>query len=118
MSPVTIALAGFVAMLVLLPTRRLYLAGWRRDALAAYFGVVWALGIVVAVVPVPARFLLPVVLIAYLAPFVTLREGIDRLFGRPPRSGNIGGGASGGASGGRNSANARPIKDVTPPGDR
>ncbi len=83
MSPTSIALVGLVAILVLLPTRRLQLAGWRRESLATYFLAVWLLGAVVAAMPSPARFLIPLLLVAYLAPFVTLRDGLDRIVGRP-----------------------------------
>ncbi len=81
-----LAIAGLVALLVLLPARRLHLAGWRREALTTYFAAVWLLGVVVAVVPAPTRLLVPILLIAYLAPFVTPRAGLDRLFGRGPAS--------------------------------
>jgi len=105
MSPVTIAIVGLVALLVLIPTRRLQLAGWRRESLTTYFLTVWLLGTLVAVLPGPARFLVPILLVAYLAPFVTLRDGLNRLLGRPrvDRGGGNGDGA-----------NRPPAKDVTP----
>ncbi|HEX5589634.1 MAG TPA: hypothetical protein VFX65_05035 [Candidatus Limnocylindrales bacterium] len=115
MSPTTIALVGLVALLVLIPTRRLYLAGWRRESLTAYFLAVWLLGAAVAVLRAPATFLVPILLVAYLAPFVTLRDGLDRLFGRPPGSGRIDGSGMGGA---RPTDEPQPVKDVTPPGER
>lgn len=87
MSPVTLAIAGLVALLVLIPTRRLQLKGWSRDGLVAYFGAVWLLGVAVAAITVPARYLVPVLLVAYLAPFVTWRQGLDRARGRPARPG-------------------------------
>ncbi|MBA3876474.1 MAG: hypothetical protein C0498_05990 [Anaerolinea sp.] len=102
MSPTTIALVGLVALLVLIPTRRLQLAGWRRESLTAYFLVVWALGALIAAMPGPARFLVPILIVAYLAPFVTLRDGLDRLLGRP-------------RGGGGEVADRPPAKDVTPP---
>ncbi len=109
MSPTSIALVGLVAILVLLPTRRLQLAGWRRESLATYFLAVWLLGAVVAAMPSPARFLIPLLLVAYLAPFVTLRDGLDRLVGRPR--------VDRGSSGRTSDAPAEPrppMKDVTP----
>jgi hypothetical protein len=114
MSATTIALAGLVALLVLIPTRRLHLAGWRRESLTTYFIAVWLLGVVVTALPSPAKFLIPLLLVAYLAPFVTLRDGLDRLLGRPP------GGGSGGS--GRDSRRTPvddqpPMKNVTPPED-
>lgn len=120
MSPVTIALGGLVALLVLLPTRRLQLAGRTRNALAVYFVIVWALGVLVAVVPVPARLLIPILLIAYIAPFVTLRDGLDRLLGRPPGSGDVPSEAGSRGAGSRWTTlpTAPPTaKDVTPPRD-
>jgi hypothetical protein len=80
-SPLTLAIAAVVAVAVLIPTRRLQLAGRSRDTLTTYFLSVWLLGVVVAVEPAPARFLVPILLVAYLAPFITIRAGIDRLFG-------------------------------------
>jgi len=105
MSPLTIALVGLVALLVLIPTRRLQLAGFRREWLTTYFLSLWLLGALVAAMPAPARFLVPILLVAYLAPFLTLRDGLDRLLGRPRR----GGGAV---------ARRPPVKDVTPPEQR
>jgi len=121
MSPTTLALAGLVALLVLLPTRRLQLAGWRRESLTAYFLTVWLLGAVVAAMPAPAKFLIPLLLVTYLAPFVTLRDGLDRLLGRP-RSGGPGSPGGGGGAAGRDRGapfdEPRPVKDVTPPEER
>lgn len=110
MSPTTIALIGLVALLILIPTRRLQLAGWRRESLTAYFLTVWLLGVVVAALPSPARFLIPLLLVAYLAPFVTVRDGLARLLGRP-RSGR-------GSDDGAPVEERPPIKDVTPPDER
>jgi hypothetical protein len=84
LAPALVALALAIAFLVLLPTRRLYLAGWPRSWLAAYYAVVLGLALLVAEVRGPARFLVPILVIAYLAPFVTVREGLARLIGRPP----------------------------------
>lgn len=105
-SPLTLSVAGLVALLVLIPTRRLYLAGWSQGALATYFVSVWLLGTVIGLLPSPARLLVPVLLVAYLAPFVTARSGLARLFGRPPavRTGPP--------------PEPPPIKDVTPPDER
>ncbi|HEX4898257.1 MAG TPA: hypothetical protein VFV53_07870 [Candidatus Limnocylindrales bacterium] len=110
MSWTTILLVGLVALLVLIPTRRLQLAGWTRESLTTYYLAVWLLGSAVAVSG-PARFLVPFLIVAYIAPFVTVRDGIDRLLGRPPRpvpgSDPVGG-----------PAEPRPMKDVTPPEPR
>jgi hypothetical protein len=97
-----------LAALVLIPTRRLYLAGWRGPMLWAYFVILVGLGLLIAELRAPARFLVPLLVIAYLAPFVTARAGIDRLLGR--------GGGPGGSVGGRGDE----PRNVTPPdaGDR
>ena len=113
MSPTTLALVGLVALLVLIPTRRLQLAGWRRESLTTYFLAVWLMGVAVAAMPAPARFLIPLLLVAYLAPFVTLRDGLDRLLGRPRVDRGKAGPADGGSADPR-----RPMKDVTPPDER
>jgi hypothetical protein len=81
-----VALVVAIALLVLIPTRRLFLAGWSGRSLLAYFVGVVALGVVVAELRAPARFLIPLLVIAYIAPFVTARDGVRRLFGRSGRS--------------------------------
>lgn len=101
-SEITLAIAALVAFLVLIPTRRLQLNGWSRDALTTYFVAVWLLGVVVAVLPAPTRFLVPILLIAYLAPFVTIRAGLDRLLGRPAPRPPV-------------EPEQPPVKNVTPP---
>jgi hypothetical protein len=111
MSPTAVLLVGLVALLVLIPTRRLQLAGWKREALTTYYLAVWLLGSVVAAIPAPARFLVPILIVAYLAPFVTVRDGIDRLLGRPPSPGPDPGPVG-------RPAEPRPMKDVTPPEQR
>ena len=72
-----------LALLVLLPTRRLHLAGWRGSWLATYYVGVFLLALLVAELRGPAKLLVPVLVIAYLAPFVTVRDGLARLFGGP-----------------------------------
>ena len=78
MSPTTIALALLLALLLLVPTRRLAQGGARRETLAAYFLGVWFLSAFVVVAGGP-RALLAVVLVAYVAPFVTLGAGFAAL---------------------------------------
>jgi hypothetical protein len=109
MSPTTVLLVGIVALLVLIPTRRLMIAGWKREALTTYYLAMVLLGLVVAVMRAPATFLVPILIVAYLAPFVTLRDGIDRLLGRPRRPDGDTVDAP---------APQRPMKDVTPPEQR
>jgi hypothetical protein len=78
-----VALVVAIGLLVLIPTRRLFIAGWSGRALAIYFFGLVALGVIVAELRTPARFLIPLLVVAYVAPFVTARDGIRRLFGRP-----------------------------------
>jgi hypothetical protein len=108
MSPTVVLLVGLVALLVLIPTRRLQLAGWKRESLATYYFALLLLGAVVAVMRAPATFLVPILIVAYLAPFVTLRDGLDRLLGRPPAPDHPV----------DRPAEPRPMKDVTPPDSR
>jgi hypothetical protein len=75
-------LAAVIGLLALIPTRRLYLAGWRGWAIVGYWLLLLALGLLIAELRGPARFLVPILVVAVLAPFVTARAGIDRLLGR------------------------------------
>ncbi len=98
---ILLALVGILALVMVIPTRRLYLAGWSQQALLAYYVAMLTLAVAAAVVRGPARFLVPILIIGFLAPFVTLGPGLDRLLGRrsPPLP-------------------AQPrIKDVTPPSE-
>lgn len=114
--PALLALVGVLALLVLIPTRRLYLAGWRGWPLLAYFLIVLGMAVVVAEIRGPARFFVPILVLAYLAPFVTARAGVARLLGR---GGPNDGGGEGDAGGDGNSEGSRPPpKDVTPPEER
>jgi len=80
-----VALVAAIGILVLIPTRRLFVAGWPPRSLALYFVGVVALGVIVAELRAPARFLIPILVVAYIAPFVTARDGIRRLLGGRPR---------------------------------
>lgn len=86
-----------LALLVLIPTRRLFLRGASGAAVAGYFLTLWMLGLVILATGGRARILLPVLLVVAIAPYFHIREGIDRLLGRPPRP------------------RPPPIKNVTPP---
>jgi hypothetical protein len=94
-APWLLALALVLGLLMLVPARRLRSAGLDPSTIGFYAVVVWALAMLVAVRPFGTRVLVPVVLLAFLAPFLAPPETIARLLRRrePPR----------------------PIKDVTPP---
>ena len=95
MSPVLILVVLIATLLALLPVWRLRVAGWRPGILFwAWLGYTLAL-VVVLRLPGPGRFLVPILVLAYVAPFVAGPERLSRLLGprTPP---------------------ARPIIDVSP----
>src|SRR5687767_8033385 len=103
-----ILLVAAIGLLVLIPTRRLFTRGWTSGTLAAYFGMVFALGVLIALTRGRVGFLLPILVLAYIAPFVTARDGIRRLRGRTGSDpGPVGTGGSSTAPGPR-------VKNVTP----
>jgi hypothetical protein len=84
--PVLLLLTILVAcLLALLPVWRLRVAGWPTGWLLAAW-LVYAVTIVAAIRFGPAfRFLLPVIILAYVAPFVAGPERLTRvLAGRKP----------------------------------
>ena len=102
LEPLPIALGLGIALLVLLPARRLQLAGFRVRWIAAYAVVTWALALFLALRPFAARFLVPILVLLYIAPFVVAPERMARVT-RRIRAGNP-------------DDQARPpIKNVTPP---
>ncbi len=100
-APWLLALALGVALVVLLPARRLQLGGLSSRAIGGYALFLWLLGMAVVVRPGVTRFLIPILLVAYIAPFVAGPDRIARLHRR-----------------GRRRPPARPMKDVTPPTER
>jgi len=97
--PALLAAILVLALLALIPTRRLFQRGASGGLVAAYFLALWLLGLAVVATGARARILLPVILILAVLPYVHIRDGIDRLLGRPPRP------------------VAPPVKNVTPPED-
>jgi hypothetical protein len=106
MSPTLLALGLLIGLLTLIPARRLFVAGWSSGTIAGYYLVLCLLAMLVLTVPGRTRFLVPVILIGWVLPFVTFRAGLDRLLGRrnsPPNP----------------SAGVRPpARNVTPPETR
>ncbi len=98
-APWLLALGLALALIVLIPAKRLQLAGLSGRVTGAYAIGLWLLGMAIAIRPIGIRFLLPILLIAYLAPFVAGPERVARVLARrrldPP-----------------------PMKDVTPPDQR
>ena len=94
-----LAVALVLGLVVLLPARRLQLAGLSGGTIGLYAMFLWLLGFALVIRPGATRFLVPILIIAYIAPFVAGPERIARMArrgrrGPPPRP---------------------PIKNVTPP---
>ncbi|HEY7590221.1 MAG TPA: hypothetical protein VH723_04465 [Candidatus Limnocylindrales bacterium] len=83
--PALIAVILVVAFLALIPTRHLYGRGASSTSVASYFLAVWLVGLGIVLAPGMARLLVPLEVVLVIAPYVHLRDGIDRLLGRPPR---------------------------------
>jgi hypothetical protein len=98
-----------IGLLVLIPTRRLFLGGWTSGPLGIYFAGMVLLGLLVAEVRGPARYLVPILVLAYIAPFITVRQGLDRIRGR------LNGGVSRPANAGDTAADEPAPRNVTPP---
>jgi hypothetical protein len=82
-APALVLLALALFALFLVPTDRLRRAGWPPRALGSYLGAMLLLGLLTAELPGPARFLVPVLILGYLAPFAVARAGIERRRRRP-----------------------------------
>jgi hypothetical protein len=98
-APWLLALALIIGVLVLIPARRLQLSGISARTIGLYTLALWLLAMLVAVRPVATRFLIPILILAYLAPFVAGPDRVRRMLRRPPVE----------------PADRPPMKDVTPP---
>lgn len=100
-APAIIAVGFLLALVVLLPSRRLQLAGLSSRAIGFYAVCLWGLAMLLALRPLATRFLIPILLVMYLAPFVAAPGRVGAIIRRtrprdeePPRP---------------------PMKNVTPP---
>src|SRR5215218_9808031 len=95
MSPPLLLIVIVAGLIAMIPVWRLRVAGWPRRWLVVGW-LVYAVGIFAAVrAPAASRFLLPILVLAYVAPFVAGPERLTRVLrGR--------------------TAPARPIVNVTP----
>lgn len=95
MSPGLILVLLVAMLLAMLPVWRLHKAGWRPGVLF-WSWVIYAVALLAVIrLPGPARFLLPILVLAFVAPFVAGPERLSRVLGpRTPKP--------------------RPIIDVTP----
>jgi hypothetical protein len=106
-TPALLAIALVLGLLVLLPARRLQLAGFQARSIGLFIAFLWILAFALAIRPVATRFLIPIVLIAYLAPFVVAPGRMARIVARGRGQGQRGGPLQ--------NAPRPPIKNVTPP---
>lgn len=99
--PALLAIGIVIALVVLLPARRLHLAGFSSAVVGVYALGVWALAMVLVIRPVLIRFLIPILVVLYLAPFVTAPGRMSAIVrrGRGPRG----------------DPPRPPMKNVTPP---
>lgn len=98
-APWLLGIALLIGLLVLLPARRLVAGGIRARTAGWYALALWLLGMALAIRPVGTRYLVPILLVAYLGPFVAAPEQWQRLRTRTGRLGR---------------ARRRQIKNVTP----
>jgi uncharacterized membrane protein YhaH (DUF805 family) len=87
-APWLIGLVLLCVVLAAIPTRRLADAGIRPTWLTAYLLVVAALGVAVVAARGPGRFLVPLLVVLYVAPLVMAPETIARWLRRgrrPPK---------------------------------
>ena len=108
-APALLAVGLIIGLIILLPARRLQLAGFSRRSIALYAICLWALAFFMAVRPFAARFLIPILLIAYLAPFVVAPGRLSGIVTRGKGRGGPGGPGSAG------DPRQPQIKNVTPP---
>jgi len=109
--PWLLALALVIGLIVLVPARRLQLAGFSARAIGGYALLLWLFAMGIAIRPGATRVLIPFLLVAYIAPFVAGPDTVRRVLRRP--AGNGPGGAGGSATDSR--WGRPPMKDVTPP---
>ena len=93
--PWLLALALGLGLLVLIPARRLREAGLSRGSVGLYALTLWSLAMLVAVRPGATRIVIPLLLLAYIAPFIAGPDVLGRVLRRQP--------------------SRPPIKNVTPP---
>lgn len=94
--PWLLALAFVLGLLVLIPARRLQAAALSTSTIGAYTLILWVLAMAVAIRPGAMRILIPILLLAYLAPFIASPDVVRRVVGR-------------------RRVDKPPMKDVTPP---
>lgn len=82
--PWLLALALGLGLLVLIPARRLRAAGLSRGSVGLYALTLWGLATFVAIRPGATRIVIPLLLLAYLAPFIAGPDVLGRVLRRRP----------------------------------
>lgn len=82
---ITVALAIAAVLVAAVPARRLRRDGRSIRAIAVYVTILAAIAVGVVELERFARYLLPILGLVYLAPFVTWQDGLDRLLGAGPK---------------------------------
>ena len=96
MSPLLLLIVLVAALIAMIPVWRLRIAGWPPRWLVLAW-LLYAASIFLAVrAPLATRFLLPILVLAYVAPFIAGPERLTRVLRGPGEP-------------------ARPVIDVTPP---
>ena len=86
-SPILIAAVLGAGLLALLPTRRLAQRSSDGWVVTGYYMALWLLLIAIVFVPPIRRLAIPLALLIAVAPWLTIRDGLRRVFGlsRPAR---------------------------------
>jgi hypothetical protein len=101
-APWILAVALVLALVVLPPARRLQIAGLSGRTIGLYALALWLMAFALVARPGVTRFLVPILIVAYIAPFVAGPERIARVARR----------------GRRGPPPPPPMKNVTPPTER
>jgi hypothetical protein len=80
--PTLLAVMLAAALLTLIPARRMHVAGWSSATTAGWYAALWLLSVLVLAVPGRTRFLVPVILAAWILPFVLPKAVVDRFVRR------------------------------------
>jgi hypothetical protein len=83
---IVVVLLVLAALVIAVPVRRLVRDGRSLTTIVLYVVVLIALGVGVTGLEPLDRYLLPVLGIVYIVPFITWRAGLDRLLARRPPS--------------------------------
>ena len=110
-APALLLVGLVLGFLILIPAWRLQLSGFAARTIGSYAVVLWGLAFLLAVRPAGTRLLVPILLVAYLAPFVVAPDRLARIV----RRGRVAGRPAGGTSDTDLGDGPPPIKNVTPP---